>query len=294
MRQRSAHPITQDLTRHGAVAQVLYSSQTRTALTLVRLARLQTLHHLLHYASQSLQKSTRFVHRHAVVIADRRLVARTQEVETQFAVVNSLLLVKRPRNAHEAEGMALEGIVAHALLSLHQNHLARLHEKVDVFVNATEFVQTLVRLTVALEQRRALAQRLNDRVTAHARVAHHAHRQHFPAGLLQIAQTGEQVVVAEVVVEVLTVARVLCDAQAAVASEFGGGGEIAILEADHGEVFGERVDGLGVRRRGRGCLGQDVARNKIDFVQEDNNDLFRHFFGNGLFNREATRVLHIT
>ena len=208
--------------------------------------------------------------------------------------MNSLLLVKRPRNAHEAEGMALEGIVAHALLSLHQYHLARLHEKVDVFVNATKFVQTLIRLTVALEQRRALAQRLYDRVTAHARVAHHAHRQHFPAELLQIAQTGQQVVVAEIVVEVLSVARVLCDAEAAVASEFGGGGEIAILEADHGEVFGERVDGLGVRKRRRECLGQDVARNQIDFVQEDNNDLFRHFLGNGLFDREATRVLHIT
>lgn len=154
--------------------------------------------------------------------------------------MNPLLLVKRPRNAHEAEGMALEGVVAHALLSLHQYHLARLHEKVDVFVNATKFVQTLIRLTVALEQRRALAQRLDDRVTAHARVAHHAHRQHFPAGLLQIAQTGQQVVVAEIVVEVLSVARVLCDAEAAVASEFGGGGEIAILKQITGKSL-ERV-----------------------------------------------------
>lgn len=55
----------------------------------------------------------------------------------------------------------------------------------DVFVNATELVQLVVRLAVALEERRTLADGVDDAVTTHARVADHADGDQFTAGLLQ-------------------------------------------------------------------------------------------------------------
>ena len=96
-----------------------------------------------------------------------------------------------------------------------------------------------------------LTQRADHGVTAHAGVAHHAHGDHFTAGMLQIAQTIHQIVGSEIVVKIVGVARVLCDAETASGCEFGGVDDIAILEADYGEVLGKGLHGLDVRRRWR-------------------------------------------
>ena len=58
----------------------------------------------------------------------------------------------------------------------------------DVRVNAAELVQVVVGLAVRLVAGRALAERVDHGVTAHAGVAHHAHRDHLTAGLLDLLE----------------------------------------------------------------------------------------------------------
>ena len=67
--------------------------------------------------------------------------------------------------------------------------------------------------------------------------------------------------------------------------------EGAILEAENREILGERFHGLCVTQREERDLGQDVARNEVDLVEENQNNLLRHFFGDGLLDGEAAGVL---
>ena len=123
-----------------------------------------------------------------VVVADGLAVAHAENVLAHTAVGGALLILIPHTLQYETAGIAFVQVVADLGLSLQQDHLARSGEEVDVRVNTAELVQVVVGLAVRLVAGRALAECVDNGVTAHAGVTHHTHRDHLTAGLLDLLE----------------------------------------------------------------------------------------------------------